>query len=214
MDFSRKVVFIDEIHSLSIKRSEILYEAVQDFKLKGIDIPKFCLIGATTYAGTIDKPLRNRFHYLIKLNYYSFEEIKDIIKINYPQFSDDVAMYIAIRSKGIPRIALSYSRIANSVSIYDNKEPSKIHVDFTMDMLNINEDGYTFDDIEVIKLLYTEGRPIGRQSICSVLGIDTTDYISNIEPVLMKSKLLIVTPRGRRITDYGIAYLRNRRYIS
>jgi Holliday junction resolvasome RuvABC ATP-dependent DNA helicase subunit len=83
-----------------------------------------------------------------------------------------------------------------------------------MDMLNINEDGYTFDDIEVIKLLYTEGRPIGRQSICSVLGIDTTDYISNIEPVLMKSKLLIVTPRGRRITDYGIAYLRNRRYIS
>lgn len=210
---TNKVLFIDEIHNLRDKVAETIYSAVQDNRFNGKPISGFTLVGATTYPGKMAQPLKDRMDQ-IKMRYYSIEELSGFVsKIFKVGVDDTLTHFIAKRSKGTPRLARKYARKIQDTWQYDvtnggiDRQPTLRHATYVMGNMGINEDGFTLDDLRVLKLLQDTQRPLGKNNICATLGIDTGDYDTLVEPFLLRANLISIGPGGRLITEKGINYL-------
>lgn len=220
------VLFIDEIHRLTKNVEEILYPALEDFTLdivigKGpsaksirIDLPKFTLIGATTKAGSLTTPLRDRFGIIHKLELYSPEDLQTIVirssKILGIEIDKNAAFEIARRSRGTPRIA---NRLLKRVRDYaavlgDGNITIKI-AKHALNQLEIDELGLDETDRRILDLMINQyqGRPVGIETIATSLG-EEVDTIEDVyEPYLIQLGFVTRTPRGRLVMPLAYEHL-------
>ncbi len=212
------ILFIDEIHRLSPAIEEILYPAMEDYRLDIIigsgpaaqtiklDLPRFTLIGATTRAGMISNPLRERFGMHFRMQFYESRELAKIVtqaseKLEKP-CDADAALEIARRSRGTPRIALRLlRRVRDFAEVAD--EPT-IHLErtrFALDQLGVDEEGFDELDIKLLKLLIeARGKPLGLSTIGAALSEDEGTIEDVIEPYLLANGYIERTARGRVAT--------------
>ncbi len=211
------ILFIDEIHRLSPAIEEILYPAMEDFRLDiiigsgpaaqtvKIDIPKFTLIGATTRAGMISSPLRDRFGMHFRLQFYSKEELAKIIKkaslkLN-KECEDDAALEIAKRCRGTPRIALRLLRRVRDFAEVENENKINLkRAKFALDQLGVNNLGFDELDLKLLHLLVEAKKAIGLSTIAAALSEDEGTIEDVIEPYLLANGYIERTARGRVAT--------------
>lgn len=220
------VLFIDEIHRMPIQVQEVLYSAMEDFTLsiivgKGSDartlsIPlvPFTLIGATTNAGTLSAPLRDRFGIILQMNYYSFDELLEIVmrtsKAMHFPITLDGAYQLALRGRGTPRIVNRLFRRVRDYATFQGKEI--IDADATksaMEFLKIDNLGLDQTDRKILEcLIYRySGKPVGISAIASSIG-ESIDNISDVyEPYLVQIGLIDRTPKGRIATKKAYDHL-------
>lgn len=220
------VLFIDEIHRMPSYIEEILYPAMEDFTLDiiigsegnskniKINLPPFTLVGATTRAGDLTSPLRDRFGIISKLKYYEVEELQEIIKrtsrvLEMP-IEDDAAYELASRSRGTPRIANRLFRRVRDFALVEGKEV--IDVEITKKALNrlkVDQDGLDETDHQLLRGIIEKfnGGPVGIESIASVIGEETTTIEDVYEPYLLQNGYLKRTPRGRVVTEKAYRHL-------
>lgn len=216
--------FIDEIHRLKKELEEVLYTAMEDFRIDilvdsgsetkpiSLDIPKFTLIGATTMKGKISNPLIERFGIDQELKEYTNEELVTIIertaKIYQVSIDKKASFSLAIRSRGTPRRANKIlKRIIDFAYVDKIKHiENEFLINILENELNIDKNGLEEKDIRILKSLYYdfENRAVGVRSLASAISenVETLEY--TIEPFLIKNKLIIRTSRGRKITQKGI----------
>lgn len=220
------VLFIDEIHRMPRFVEEILYPAMEDFKLDimvgsegsnrslRIDLPHFTLVGATTRAGDLSAPLRDRFGIISKLNYYTEEEITMIIKRSARvlglEIEDDAAKELANRCRRTPRIA---NRLLKRVSDFALvKADGIITLEITkyaLDALKVDKLGLDSVDYELLKTIIYKfnGGPVGIEAIASSIGEEVSTIEDVCEPYLLQIGYLKRTPRGRIVTDLAYKHL-------
>jgi Holliday junction DNA helicase RuvB len=211
------ILFIDEIHRLKSTIEEVLYSAMEDFRLDivigsgpaaqsiKIDVAKFTLIGATTRAGMLSNPLRDRFGMSFRLNFYNEEELALIIKLASKKLNTDInqdaAVEIAKRSRGTPRIALRLlKRVRDFAEVENKKIIDKKIADFALDQLGINEYGFDELDIRFLTLLAEAKKPLGLSTISAALSEDVDTIEEVIEPFLIANGYIEKTPKGRIAT--------------
>jgi holliday junction DNA helicase RuvB len=223
---SGDVLFIDEIHRMSRSAEEMLYLAMEDFRVdvmvgKGpgaasisLDLAPFTLVGATTRSGMLPTPLRDRFGFTAFLEYYEPEQLEQVIarssqRLGY-QIQTTAAKELATRSRGTPRIAnrllrrvRDYALVAGSPAI------DLTHVMATMELFEIDARGLDRVDRTLLTLLATKfsSRPVGLSTLAVALGEEPDTIEAVVEPYLIRQGLLQRTPRGREITASGIAHL-------
>ena len=214
------VLFIDEIHRMPRYIEEILYPAMEDFSLDiivgsegnsrniKIDLPPFTLVGATTRAGDLSAPLRDRFGIISKLQFYTIEELKEIIKrterVLSVEITDDAAYELATRSRGTPRIANRLFKRVRDFALV--KGDGVIDIDITNEALNrlkVDKIGLDNTDHELLLAIINKynGGPVGIEAISSTIGEEVTTIEDVIEPYLLQMGLLKRTARGRVVTD-------------
>ncbi|WAA10260.1 Holliday junction branch migration DNA helicase RuvB [Fervidibacillus albus] len=221
------VLFIDEIHRLSRSIEEILYPAMEDFCIdivvgKGegarsirLDLPPFTLVGATTRAGSLSAPLRDRFGVLSRLEYYTREQLKQIIlrtaRLLQTDIHDDAASEIASRSRGTPRIA---NRLLRRVRDFAQvKGDGTISLPLTMDALDfmrVDRLGLDHIDHKLLKGVIEKfnGGPVGLETIAATIGEEAETIEDVYEPYLLQIGFLQRTPRGRVATVSAYKYFR------
>lgn len=214
------VLFIDEIHRIPRYIEEILYSAMEDFKLDiiiggegqsrsiKIDLPPFTLIGATTRSGDLSAPLRDRFGIMCKLEFYSDEELSLIVKrsarVLNLDIEDDAAHEIAIRSRKTPRIANRLlKRVGDFALVEGNGIITLELVKKALTRLKINESGLDIADVQYLMSIIEKfnGGPVGIESIASSIGEEATTIEDVIEPFLLQEGYVKRTSRGRIITE-------------
>ena len=212
------VLFIDEIHRMSPAIEEILYPAMEDFRLDiiigsgpaaqavKIDLPRFTLIGATTRAGMLSNPLRERFGMHFRMEFYNREELARIVeqaavKLG-SSIAPDAAMEIAGRSRGTPRIALRLLRRVRDFSEVAGEESISLRTTrYGLDQLGVNEIGFDEQDIRLLELLMSAGgRPMGLSTIAAALSEDEGTIEDVLEPYLIANGYIERTARGRIAT--------------
>lgn len=221
------ILFIDEIHRLARPIEEILYSAMEDYKLTvvisresgasslNIDLPPFTLVGATTRPGLLSSPLRARFGIAEKLCYYTEKELSEIVirtaKVFNTKITIDAAHEIAKRSRGTARLANKlFKRVRDFANYYKYET---ISLDITRKALNaLKVDCLGLDDVD-IKFLKTiayrfNGGPVGLEAISSSIGEVVTNLQDVYEPYLLLTELIDRTPRGRVITKKGLEHLK------
>ena len=220
------VLFIDEIHRLSRSVEEILYPAMEDYALdiiigKGpsarsirIDLPRFTLIGATTRAGQMTTPLRDRFGVVLKLELYTPEELATIVRRNAGllemEITDDGAIEIASRSRGTPRIANRLlKRVRDFAQIIgDGKIDSNI-ANYALNKLEIDALGLDNVDRRMLETIikFYDGGPVGLETLAATVGEEAITLEDMYEPYLMQIGFLSRTPRGRCVTRLAYDHL-------
>jgi Holliday junction DNA helicase RuvB len=211
------ILFIDEIHRLKSTIEEVLYPAMEDYRLDlvigsgpaaqtiKIDIEKFTLIGATTRAGMLSNPLRDRFGMNFRLQFYNEEELAKIIqiasnKLNKP-IKVDSAIEIAKRSRGTPRIALRLlKRVRDFSDVAGEKEISLKTTKYALEQLGVNENGFDELDLSYLRLLCKAKKPLGLSTISAALSEDEETIEDVIEPFLLANGYIERTARGRIAT--------------
>lgn len=222
------VLFIDEIHRLNKVAEEILYPAMEDFALdrtigKGestkilrVPLPRFTLIGATTKAGSLSGPLRDRFGLVYRLNFYGNEELAQIVMrsagILNIQVNPEGALAIASRSRGTPRIANRLLRRVRDFVAVKRSEQAVIDDTVAYDALNlfdIDTLGLDPTDRMLLKLIIESfsGGPVGLETLASSLGEDSRTIEDVYEPYLLQAGLINRTPRGRMVTATAYRHL-------
>ncbi len=216
------ILFIDEIHRLSKTVEEVLYSAMEDFAIdvmigKGpsaksvrLDLPKFTLIGATTRAGMLSAPLRDRFGVISRLEFYNVDELKKIIirsaaKLNV-EIDEDGACQIAKRSRGTPRLANRLlKRVRDFAQVkYDGIITSKV-ADDALDRLEVDTMGLDSTDRKLMLTMINVfgGGPVGLDTLAAAIGEDSGTIEDVYEPYLIQNGLISRMPRGRVVTDIG-----------
>ena len=220
------VLFIDEIHRLHTAVEEILYSAMEDFKLDiiigegpaartiKIDLPKFTLIGATTRLGLLANPLRDRFGIPLKLNFYNFDELKNIVirDANLLNMSIDNAgaEEIARRSRGTPRIAIRLlKRIRDFAIVSDKKSIDEEIAKMGLGRLNVDSIGLDESDHRYLKFIAENynGGPVGIDTISAALSEERDSIEETIEPYLIQCGFVNKTTRGRVLSDKAFKHL-------
>jgi len=218
------VLFIDEIHRLSPVVEEVLYPAMEDYQIDimigegpaaraiKLDVPPFTLVGATTRAGLLTSPLRDRFGIVQRLEFYSADELSSIVKrsanILEVDIDDTGAKEIAARSRGTPRIA---NRLLRRVRDYvEVKADGKITADLSnkaLDMLNVDVHGFDMMDRKLLLAIIQkfDGGPVGLSSLAAAIGEERDTIEDVLEPFLIQQGFLMRTSRGRTATK--TAYL-------
>ncbi|MCI8567903.1 MAG: Holliday junction branch migration DNA helicase RuvB [Bacilli bacterium] len=214
------ILFIDEIHRMPRSIEEILYPAMEDFSLDlvvgsegnsrsiKISLPPFTLVGATTRAGDLSSPLRDRFGIICKLQYYTVEELTEIVKrtsrvLDMP-IDDDASVELAKRSRGTPRIANRIFKRVRDFALVDGC--STINMDVTkkaLERLKIDENGLDETDHQILLAIINKfnGGPVGIESIASSIGEEVSTIEDVYEPYLLQNGLLKRTARGRMVTS-------------
>jgi holliday junction DNA helicase RuvB len=219
------ILFIDEIHRLSPVVEEYLYSAMEDYKLDimidsgpnarsiQISLPKYTLIGATTRAGMLTSPLRDRFGIKFRLDYYDHEILNKIVlrssKILNLKITDDASLELAKRSRGTPRIANRLLRRTRDFADYEDKiEIDKAVAEKALDALEVDEYGLDEMDKEILLALIEKykGGPVGLNTLAVAVNEDPGTIEEVYEPFLIQQGFLVRTPRGREATD--MAYRR------
>ena len=220
------VLFIDEIHRLPKYIEEMLYSAMEDFELDivvgsdqssrsiKIDLPPFTLVGATTRAGDIAAPLRDRFGIVNKLEFYSDEELQGIIKrtsrVLDMDIDDDAAIELAKRSRRTPRIANRlFKRVRDFASVLGDGVIDLKIAEEALDRLKVDKYGLDSIDIEYLTALIDKfnGGPVGVETIASAIGEEISTLEDVVEPYLMQEGFIKRTPRGRMVTDKAYDHL-------
>ncbi|UOO89885.1 Holliday junction branch migration DNA helicase RuvB [Vitreoscilla massiliensis] len=214
------VLFIDEIHRLSPIVEEILYPALEDYQLDimigegpaarsvKIDLPPFTLIGATTRAGMLTNPLRDRFGIVARLEFYNTEDLTSIVSRSAQllnlEILPDAAVEIAKRSRGTPRIANRLlRRVRDFADVKNSGQISLDIADSALRMLDVDHVGLDMLDRKLLEAIITKfaGGPVGLDNVAAAIG-ESTDTIEDvIEPYLIQQGFLQRTPRGRMITE-------------
>ena len=220
------ILFIDEIHRLSPAVEEILYSAMEDFRLDiiigsgpaaqtvKIDLPRFTLIGATTRAGMLSNPLRDRFGMSFRMNFYAPEELSLIVQQASQKLDKEIiheaAMEIAKRSRGTPRIALRLLRRVRDFSdVADEEHILLERTKFALEQLGINTFGFDEMDIRLLEyLMQAKGRPMGLSTIAAALSEDEGTVEDVLEPYLLANGYLERTARGRIATQKSYEVLK------
>lgn len=216
------VLFIDEIHRMPRFIEEILYPAMEDFTLDiivggdgnsrniKIDLPPFTLVGATTRAGDLSSPLRDRFGIVSKLQFYNQEELTQIIKrsarVLDVSIDDDAAEELASRSRGTPRIANRLLKRVRDFALVDGKGViDKEITDSALSRLKIDKIGLDDIDHALLSAIITKfnGGPVGVDAISSAIGEEVSTIEDVCEPYLLQMGLLKRTNRGRVVTKQG-----------
>ena len=220
---SNDLLFIDEIHRLSKVAEELLYPALEDFRLdltvgksntartRAIRLPNFTLIGATTRPAAISSPLRDRFGIIHRFEFYNFNELKNIVertaKILRLSITKEGSLEIAKRCRGTPRIANRLLRRVRDYAIV-HTEKNEIDLGLVNDALKLHRvDKFGLDHFDralLLKLLETNnGSPVGLDTLAASLSEDSATLESVVEPFLLQIGFIKRTPRGRLITDKG-----------
>lgn len=222
----RDVLFIDEIHRMHISIEEILYSAMEDFRLDivigqgpsartmQIDVPPFTLVGATTKTGLLSNPLRTRFMGNLHFDFYSAEELAQIVAINAKKLSINIEeaarLLIARCSRGTPRIANRVLRRVRDFSLIEkSSEVTLEQVKKSLQMMEIDEQGLDRMDRKIMQVMcdYYQGGPVGIEALCATLGEDRSTIEDVFEPYLLKEGFLIRGPRGRELSEKARQHL-------
>jgi Holliday junction DNA helicase RuvB len=223
---SGDVLFIDEIHRMSRSAEEMLYLAMEDFRVdvmvgKGpgaasisLDLAPFTLVGATTRSGMLPTPLRDRFGFTAFLEYYEAAELERVLfrsskRLGY-EMAEDAAVELAKRSRGTPRIANRLLRRVRDYALVNGGTAIDIgHVRSAMDIFEIDQAGLDRVDRQLLNLLATKfsSRPVGLSTLAVAIGEEPDTIEAVLEPYLIRQGLLQRTPRGREITEAGKAHL-------
>ena len=220
------VLFIDEIHRLSTAVEEVLYSAMEDYKLDiiigegpaaraiKIDLPKFTLVAATTRIGLLTNPLRDRFGIPLRLNFYEVDELQKIIirdaKILQTKITEDAALEIAKRSRGTPRIGIRLlKRVRDFLVDYGNEIVDRDLADLALKRLEIDDQGLDAADHRYLRFILVNysGGPVGIDTIASAISEERDSVEDTIEPYLIQKGLVEKTPRGRVLTKIALEYL-------
>ena len=214
------VLFIDEIHRMPRYIEEILYPAMEDFSLDiivgsegnsrniKIDLPPFTLVGATTRAGDLSSPLRDRFGIINKLQFYSTEELTQIVKrtakVLDVTIEDDAALELALRSRGTPRIANRlFKRVRDFAMVKGNGIVDLKITEEALDKLKVDKMGLDNTDRDLLLAIINKfnGGPVGVEALSSSIGEEVSTIEDVYEPYLLQEGLLKRTSRGRVVTD-------------
>ncbi len=220
------VLFIDEIHRIPRFIEEILYPAMEDFRLDIIigsdsttrnirlDLPPFTLVGATTRAGDLTGPLRDRFGIVSKLDYYTIEELTNIVKrtsrVLNCGIDEEAAIELATRSRGTPRISNRlFKRVRDYALVMGNGYIDLNITKLALDRLKIDKLGLDHTDYNLLKSIIEKfnGGPVGIESIASSIGEEITTIEDVYEPYLLQNGFLKRTPRGRMVTNKAYEHL-------
>lgn len=214
------VLFIDEIHRLNRQVEELLYPAMEDYVIdivigKGataksirLDLPRFTLVGATTRAGMLTAPLRDRFGVVNRLEFYTTEELKQIItrsaKVLQVEIDDCGATELARRSRGTPRLANRLlKRVRDFAQVkYDGRITEEV-ARFALDILEVDKLGLDQIDRQILVTMIEKfsGGPVGIDAIATTIGEDSGTVEEVYEPYLVQNGLILRTPRGRVVTQ-------------
>lgn len=223
---AKDILFIDEIHRLSPAIEEVLYPAMEDFRLDiiigsgpaaqtiKIDLPPFTLIGATTRAGMLSNPLRDRFGMSFRMQFYSPSELALIIKKAAVKLNQDIkeesADEIAKRSRGTPRIALRLLKRVRDFALVKNSSLMDLNITLhALNELGVNELGFDEADLAYLSLLANaQGRPVGLNTIAASMREDEGTIEDVIEPFLLANGYLERTAKGRIATTKTHALLK------
>ena len=220
------VLFVDEIHRLNRQVEEVLYPAMEDYAIdimigKGtsarsirLELPKFTLVGATTRAGMLTAPLRDRFGVVHHLEYYTENELKTIIirsaKVLGVEIDEEGAMEMARRSRGTPRLANRLlKRVRDFAQVrYDGKITKEV-ADFALDLLEVDRYGLDQIDRRILSTIMVQfsGGPVGLDTLAAAIGEDSGTIEDVYEPYLLKNGFIQRTPRGRVVTDFAYGHL-------
>ena len=220
------VLFVDEIHRLNRQVEEVLYPAMEDYAIdimigKGtsarsirLELPKFTLVGATTRAGMLTAPLRDRFGVVHHLEYYTENELKTIIirsaKVLGVEIDEEGAMEMARRSRGTPRLANRLlKRVRDFAQVrYDGKITKEV-ADFALDLLEVDRYGLDQIDRRILSTIMVQfsGGPVGLDTLAAAIGEDSGTIEDVYEPYLLQKGLLTRTPRGRCVTQKAYDHL-------
>ena len=220
------LLFIDEIHRLNRQVEETLYPAMEDFAIdivigKGalaksirLDLPKFTLVGATTRAGMLTAPLRDRFGVVSRLAFYTVEELKEIILrsagVLKVKIEEEGAEELARRSRGTPRLANRLlKRVRDFAQVkYDGRITKQV-AEYALDLLEVDRLGLDHIDREILLAMMEKfnGRPVGIESVATTIGEDAGTVEEVYEPYLVQNGLIVRTPRGRMVTDLAYRHL-------
>lgn len=221
------VLFIDEIHRMPSYIEEILYPAMEDFVLDimiggegnsrsiRINLPPFTLVGATTRAGDLTSPLRDRFGIISKMQYYTIEELIQIVKrtskVYEVPIDDDAALELASRSRGTPRIANRLFKRVRDFALVEGD--GIINLEITkraLDRLKIDDKGLDDTDHQLLLAIINKfnGGPVGIESVASSIGEEVTTIEDVYEPYLLQQGFLKRTPRGRVATPLAYEHLK------
>lgn len=220
------VLFVDEIHRLNRQVEEVLYPAMEDFAIdimigKGaaarsirLDLPKFTLVGATTRAGLLSAPLRDRFGVVHRLEFYNTEELKTIIlrsaRVLQVEIEEQGAIEMAKRSRGTPRLANRLlKRVRDFAEVkYDGVITEEVAV-FALDLLEVDKMGLDNSDRLILSTMIEKfsGGPVGLDTLAAAIGEDAGTLEEVYEPYLIKNGFIQRTPRGRTVTDFAYQHL-------
>jgi Holliday junction DNA helicase RuvB len=225
---SKTILFIDEIHRLPSNVEEILYSAMEDMRLDILigqgptartvkfDLPPFCIIGATTKAGAISAPLRDRFGIQEHLDFYSPESLTKILmrsaKIMNAQLENEAAFLLSTRCRGTPRIAnqllkriLDFALVSNKISIDCDV------VNLALKRLGVDSEGLCIMDRDFLKIMKDryQGGPVGLDAIAAALNEEKSTLEDVYEPYLVYRGFVLRTARGRMLSDLGKKHLDN-----
>lgn len=214
------LLFVDEIHRLNRQVEEVLYPAMEDYAIdivigKGaaarsirLDLPKFTLVGATTRAGMLTAPLRDRFGVVHRLEFYTVEELTEIIlrsaRVFQVEIDEQGAVEIARRSRGTPRLANRLlKRVRDFAQVkYDGVITLKV-ADFALDLLEVDKLGLDQTDRDILMTMIERfnGGPVGLDTLSASIGEDSGTIEDVYEPYLIQNGLIARTPRGRVVTE-------------
>ena len=220
------VLFVDEIHRLNRQVEEVLYPAMEDYAIdimigKGasarsirLDLPKFTLVGATTRAGMLTAPLRDRFGVVTRMEYYTVEELKMILlrsaKVLEVGIDENGAYAMARRSRGTPRLANRLlKRVRDFAQVkYDGYITEEV-ADYALDLLDVDKEGLDQTDRGILLAMIGKfgGGPVGLETLAASIGEDPGTIEDVYEPYLLKNGFIQRTPRGRVVTDAAYAHL-------
>lgn len=220
------LLFVDEIHRLNRQVEEVLYPAMEDYAIdimigKGasarsirLDLPKFTLVGATTRAGMLTAPLRDRFGVVTRMEYYTVEELKMIIlrsaKVLEVGIDENGAYAMARRSRGTPRLANRLlKRVRDFAQVKYNGYITEEVADYALDLLDVDKEGLDQTDRGILLAMIEKfgGGPVGLETLAASIGEDPGTIEDVYEPYLLKNGFIQRTPRGRVVTDAAYAHL-------
>ena len=220
------VLFVDEIHRLNRQVEEVLYPAMEDYAIdimigKGatarsirLDLPKFTLVGATTRAGMLTAPLRDRFGVVHRLEYYTIEELKTIIMRSAGVLNVGIdekgAIALARRSRGTPRLANRLLKRVRDFALikYDGYITEEV-TNFALDLLDVDKEGLDQIDRELLLTIIQkfQGGPVGLDTLAASVGEDSGTIEDVYEPYILKNGFIQRTPRGRVVTEKAYTHL-------
>lgn len=224
------VLFIDEIHRIPRFIEEILYSAMEDFKLDiivgsdassrniSIDLPPFTLVGATTRAGDLTGPLRDRFGIVSRLNFYTEEELKQIVlrtsRVLKSPISEDAALELARRSRGTPRVANRlFKRVRDFALVMGDGNIDLEITKMALEKLKVDAAGLDATDYNLLNAIIEKfnGGPVGIDALASSIGEEASTIEDVYEPYLLQNGFLKRTSRGRMVTEKAYDYLKKNR---
>ena len=220
------VLFVDEIHRLSRQVEEVLYPAMEDFAIDimlgkeatarsvRLELPHFTLVGATTRAGLLTAPLRDRFGVVQKLEFYTPQELKVIIlnsaKVLEVEIEESAALELARRSRGTPRLANRLlKRVRDFAQVKYEGVITRAVTDFALDIMDVDKLGLDQNDRNILHMIIDKfgGGPVGLDTLAAALGEDAGTLEDVYEPYLLMNGLLNRTPRGRMATEAAYRHL-------